>query len=275
MTIMVASNTPIRRARGGSETGEDATLASALVVVLQLVAVEFCAASGRMFFGRRDFQWVGAAFLDYVGYALLELVALVFGGFALRISHFVSPRSHDNAQVSCGSLAKMNPQPAQSLTIRRAERKDAALMLKLVHELATYEREPDAVMATEADLLRDGFGEAPLFHCLIAEWEGEAVGFALFFYNYSTWHGRPGIHLEDLFVRETQRGKGIGKALLKALAKEAIEKGCTRLNWHVLDWNQPAIDFYKRMGADVLPDWRICRVSGDALAALASASSLI
>jgi GNAT superfamily N-acetyltransferase len=168
----------------------------------------------------------------------------------------------------------MIPQPAQSLTIRRAERKDVALMLKLVHELATYERAPDAVVATEADLLRDGFGEAPLFHCLIAEWEGDGVGFALFFYNYSTWHGRPGIHLEDLFVRETQRGKGIGKALLKALAAEAIEKGCTRLNWHVLDWNQSAIDFYTRMGADVLPDWRICRVSGNALAQLARASSL-
>lgn len=156
------------------------------------------------------------------------------------------------------------------LVIRAANAQDVPLILQLIRELAMYERAPESAVATEADLLRDGFGANPLFHCLIAEHNGKPVGFALFFFNYSTWHGRPGIHLEDLFVREASRGAGVGKALLKAIAKEAARNGCTRLSWHVLDWNQPAIDFYQRMGAKVLSDWRICRVSGDALAELAA-----
>ncbi len=162
---------------------------------------------------------------------------------------------------------------SQSLAVRRAHRGDVQLIVQLIRELAEYEREPDAAMATEQDLLRDGFDTpAPLFHCLIAEWEKEPAGFALFFMNYSTWHGRPGIHLEDLFVRAHLRGRGIGKALLKAVAREAVERGCTRLNWHVLDWNQPAIDFYEHLGAKILKDWRICRVSRDDIAALADES---
>ena len=164
----------------------------------------------------------------------------------------------------------MNSTFAQSLTIRPAARADVALMVQLIHELAQYEREPDSAVASEADLLRDGFDTSnPLFHCLIAEWEGEPAAFALFFTNYSTWHGRPGIHLEDLFVRAQFRGRGIGKALLRAVAREAAAKGATRLNWHVLDWNQPAIDFYEHLGATILKEWRICRVSRDAIASLA------
>ena len=107
---------------------------------------------------------------------------------------------------------------------------------------------------------------------MIAEWEGEPTAFALFFTNYSTWHGQPGIHLEDLFVRAHLRGRGIGKALLKAVASEAVNRGCTRLNWHVLDWNEPAIHFYKHLGASILKDWRICRVSDEDIAALAGGS---
>jgi GNAT superfamily N-acetyltransferase len=167
----------------------------------------------------------------------------------------------------------MTSASSQSFFIRPAQRGDVQLMVQLIRELAEYEREPDAAVATEADLLRDGFDTpTPLFQCLIAEWEREPAGFAFFFTNYSTWHGTPGIHLEDLFVRAHLRGRGIGKALLKAVAREAVDKGCTRLNWHVLDWNQPAIDFYEHLGARILKDWRICRVSRDGIAALADAS---
>jgi GNAT superfamily N-acetyltransferase len=159
---------------------------------------------------------------------------------------------------------------APRLTIRSATRADVGLMVQLIRELAEYEREPDSAVVTEEDLLRDGFNTlTPLFQCLIAESDGEPAGFAFFFTNYSTWHGRPGIHLEDLFVRAHLRSRGIGKALLRAVAAEAAAKGCTRLNWHVLDWNQPAIDFYQHLGAKILQDWRICRVSYDGIASLA------
>ena|SRR5436305_8198704 len=159
-----------------------------------------------------------------------------------------------------------------NISVRLAKAEDVQLILQFIRELAEYERAPEQAVATEEDLLRDGFGPRPLFHCLIAEWNREPAGFALFFYNYSTWHGRPGVHLEDLYVRENRRGNGIGKALLSAVAREALANGCTRLNWHVLDWNRPAIDFYERMGATILQDWRICRVSGDALLSLARTS---
>ena len=155
------------------------------------------------------------------------------------------------------------------LVVRPAVPADASLMLELIHDLATYEREPQAVVATEDDLRRDGFGDHSLFQCLIAEYDGEPAGFAFFFFNYSTWHGRPGIHLEDLFVKPRFRGKGIGKELLKAVAAVAVEKQCTRLNWHVLNWNQSAIDFYEGIGAKSLDQWRVMRVSGEALKKLA------
>src|SRR5947208_14162068 len=135
------------------------------------------------------------------------------------------------------------------LTIRPATKADVGLILHFVRELADYERESQAVKATEADLERDGFCAAPKFRVVIAEWESEPAGFALFFYNYSTWQGGPGLYLEDLFVRPVFRGQGIGKALLAYLARVAVDEGCGRLVWAVLDWNTPAIEFYKSLGA--------------------------
>jgi len=160
-------------------------------------------------------------------------------------------------------------------SIRAATPADIPAILDLIRALATYERAPNAVKTTEADLLRDGFGEQPCFECLIAEEHGQATGFALYFYNYSTWRGRPGIHLEDLFVLPRFRGQGIGKALLARVAARAAERGCPRLQWNVLAWNQTAIDFYEGLGAQFLDEWRIMRVADEgirSLAALATAS---
>jgi GNAT superfamily N-acetyltransferase len=155
------------------------------------------------------------------------------------------------------------------ILIRPAVRADVPQILTFIRALAEYEREPDAVLATEEDLLRDGFGPNPFYFCLIAEQEGRPAGFAFYFFNYSTWLGRPGLYLEDLFVLPEFRGLGVGKALLQQVAAIAVEKGCPRLQWEVLDWNQPAIDFYKAMGADFLDEWRNVRVTGDALLRLA------
>ena len=155
------------------------------------------------------------------------------------------------------------------LSIRPAVKADVSQILAFIRALAAYEREPDAVTATEADLLRDGFGASPLFQCLIAEQDGTPAGFAFYFFNYSTWMGRPGLYLEDLFVLPEFRGSGIGKALLQRVAAIAVEKNCPRLQWEVLDWNTPAIDFYRAMGADFLDEWRNVRVTGEALRRLA------
>jgi GNAT superfamily N-acetyltransferase len=156
------------------------------------------------------------------------------------------------------------------MQIRRATEADVSTILKLVHALAEYEREPEAVRLGEVELRRDGFGPKPLFECLIADDDdGEAAGFALYFPIYSTWRG-PSIHLEDLFVIPAHRGHGIGKALLQRVAAIAAERGCARLQWDVLDWNQPAIDFYQSRGAIMLESWRIMRVTGAALVRLAS-----
>ena len=157
--------------------------------------------------------------------------------------------------------------------IRPATPADIPQILIFIRALATYEREPDAVTATEADLMRDGFGPNPFYFCLIAEHEGIPAGFALYFFNYSTWTGRPGLYLEDLFVHPEFRGFGIGKALLQQVAAIAVEKGCPRLQWEVLDWNTPAIDFYRAMGAEFLDAWRNVRVTGEALHRLATSSA--
>jgi len=156
------------------------------------------------------------------------------------------------------------------LHIRPATPADIPDILAFIRELAEYEREPASAIATPADLLRDGFGPTPRFHCLIALWDGQPVGFALYFYNYSTWRGHAGIYLEDLFVRPPFRGKGIGKALFSAVAAIAVEEGCPRFEWAVLDWNTPAIDFYNSLGAPPLSEWTIMRLSGDPLHALAA-----
>jgi len=173
--------------------------------------------------------------------------------------------------------------------IRPATPEDIPEMLAFIRELAEYEREPASAQATEADLLRDGFTEPRRFHALIAEcseWTADneerttdsvgqipalaPAGMALYFHNYSTWRGHMGIYLEDLFVRPRYRGRGIGKALLAEVAAIAVAEGCPRFEWAVLDWNTPALDFYRSLGAECLSEWRIMRVSGDALSALAS-----
>ena len=153
--------------------------------------------------------------------------------------------------------------------IRKATRDDVDVIVALVKELATFEREPLAATATRDDFLRDGFGEHPSFEVLIAEDEGTACGFAFYFFKYSTWTGRSTLHLEDLFVREAFRKRGYASRLMVALAKEALARDCRRFEWQVLDWNQGAIDFYESLGAEVMRSWLPVRVSGDALVALA------
>ena len=155
------------------------------------------------------------------------------------------------------------------LHLRPATRDDVPLILALIRELATYERDPDAVVATEEALLRDGFGERPLFQVTIAEWSGEPVGFAFWFLAYSTWRGQPTLYLEDLFVRPEARGRGIGKEMMRHLAGTALDLGCGRFVWQVLDWNTPSIEFYESLGGQVVREWLTCRVDGDALQALA------
>jgi GNAT superfamily N-acetyltransferase len=153
--------------------------------------------------------------------------------------------------------------------IRPATTADVPQILAFVRALAAYEREPDAAVATEEDLLRDGFGPNPFYFCLIADYDGTPAGFALYFFNYSTWAGRPGIYLEDIFVQPEFRSLGIGKALLREVAAIAVKNNCTRLQWEVLDWNTSAIDFYRAMGAEFLDEWRNVRLGGSALQRLA------
>jgi GNAT superfamily N-acetyltransferase len=155
------------------------------------------------------------------------------------------------------------------LEIRKAQPQNVGTILQMIRGLAEYERAPHMAQATEADLLRDGFGPDPKFHCVIADWEGTPAGFALYFYNYSTWKGRPGIFLEDLFVWPQFRGKGIGKALLLHVAKIAVAENCGRYDWQVLDWNTPSIEFYEGLGAKRMSEWLPMRIEGDALLELA------
>ena len=155
------------------------------------------------------------------------------------------------------------------LNIRIANASDIPLILQFIRELAEYEKAPEKAVATAEDLRRHGFGADPKFRVLIAEWESEPAGFSLFFYHYSTWVGRPTLFLEDVFVRPRFRGQGIGKALLLRLAKVAVEEGCGRFEWQVLDWNTPAIEFYQSLGAKPMKEWLTMRVSGEELRALA------
>lgn len=160
-----------------------------------------------------------------------------------------------------------------SVNIRRARASEAGLVLDLVRELAEYEKLSHEVEATEAMIADALFGSDPRLFCAIAEWNGEPVGFAVWFLNFSTFSGRHGIYLEDLYVRPSHRGKGLGKALLVYLAKECVDNGWSRLQWTVLDWNAPSIAFYKSLGAVMLDDWTLCRVSGPALTRLAGSAS--
>jgi GNAT superfamily N-acetyltransferase len=154
------------------------------------------------------------------------------------------------------------------IAIRPAVPADVPLILRLVRELADYEREPDAVVATEA-MLADALFKHAHAEAVIAELDGAAVGFALFFHNFSTWTGKPGLYLEDLYVTPQARGAGAGKALLRHLAGLALDRGCGRFEWSVLDWNTPAVQFYRAMGAQAMDEWTVQRVSGDALERLA------
>ena len=157
-----------------------------------------------------------------------------------------------------------------TLNVRPAVEPDVATILQFIRDLAEYEREPDAVLATEETLGQALFGRDPAAEALIAESNGAPIGFALFFHNFSTWAGRRGLYLEDLYVTPAARNSGAGKALLVALAKLAVERGCARFEWSVLDWNDPAIGFYKSLGATPMDEWTVFRLDGNALATLAS-----
>ena len=185
-------------------------------------------------------------------------------------------------------LATNSQSQMTTASIRPATPTDVPTILRFIRELAEYERALDKVVATEADLLRDGWGLAPdgqtpldpapppRFRTLIADWRSgpdaafEPAGFALFFTSYSTWVGHHGIRLEDLYVTPALRGHGIGKALLRELARTTVSEGCARLEWDVLTWNEPSINVYKRIGAETMQAWHIMRLSGDALHSLAS-----
>jgi len=159
---------------------------------------------------------------------------------------------------------------AAGLVIRAAGQKDRDLVFAFIRELAEYEKLLDQVDATPEDIARALFSPQPRVFCDIADFDRAPAGFALWFYNYSTFRGRHGIFLEDLFVRPALRGKGIGKALLVHLAKRAVAEDCSRVEWSVLDWNEPSIAFYKSLGAKAMDEWTIFRLSDDALARLAS-----
>ena len=155
------------------------------------------------------------------------------------------------------------------LSIRAARPADRDLVFAFVRELADYEKLPHEVDATPAAIERALFAPSPLVFCDIAEWDDAPAGFALWFYNFSTFRGRHGIYLEDLFVRPSFRGKGLGKALLSNLAKRAKAEGCARVEWSVLDWNEPSIEFYESLGAKALDEWTVFRLTDDALRRLA------
>jgi GNAT superfamily N-acetyltransferase len=158
--------------------------------------------------------------------------------------------------------------------IRKAEKKDAQLILDFIKALAEYENLTDMVIATVADIENNLFSEKPVAEVIIGDFEGKAVGFALYFYNFSTFLGKPGIYLEDLFVLRPMRGKGFGKQLLACLAKFAVEKGCGRMEWSVLDWNTPSIEFYKSLGAEIQKEWLLNRLTGEELVKLAEEGGL-
>ncbi len=163
----------------------------------------------------------------------------------------------------------MSAPASPSPSLRAATAADVPLILGFIRELAAYEQLEHQVVATESLLAEQLFGAHPAAEVVIAELDGATVGFALFFHNFSTFLGRPGLFLEDLYVQPHARGSGVGKALLRHLAGLAVARGCGRMDWNVLDWNAPAIGFYEKLGADVLPDWRTCRLSGEALRMLA------
>ena len=171
----------------------------------------------------------------------------------------------------CLIVAKM-PDAMPAVTIAAAQPADVPAIYDLIHALADYEKLSHEVTGSADDLQQHLFGDRPYAEALIARVNDTPVGFALFFHNYSTFLMQPGIYLEDLFVLPDYRGQGIGKALLQQVGQLAVERGCGRLDWNVLDWNSPAIAFYQRMGAEIKPEWQLCRVTGDALRRMANAA---
>ncbi|MFN7021720.1 MAG: GNAT family N-acetyltransferase [Phycisphaerales bacterium] len=164
---------------------------------------------------------------------------------------------------------------AERARVRPAVPGDIPLILSLIRELAEYERAPEQAVATpellESNLFGAGLGRGPTVECVIGEIDGRAEGFALYFHNFSTWLGKPGLYLEDLFVRPGSRGLGLGKALFRHVAGVAVARGCGRMEWSVLDWNTPAIEFYRSMGAVAMDEWTVHRLTGEALNRAASA----
>lgn len=158
------------------------------------------------------------------------------------------------------------------MIIRKGTQTDMPAVLSLIKELAVFEKEPDAVVVTEEDLVRDGFSQNPLFHCFVAEVNDQIIGIALYYYRYSTWKGKT-IHLEDLIVREKERGIGTGMALYKEVIKQGEKDGVRRIEWAVLDWNQNAIDFYEKTGAKVLSDWRLVQMDEQGIEAFLKSNS--
>lgn len=159
------------------------------------------------------------------------------------------------------------------MNIRKGHQQDMPAVLELIRELAVFEKEPDAVVVTVADLQRDGFGENPLFHTFVAEVDGQIVGMALYYYRYSTWKGKT-IHLEDLIVKEKMRGSGIGFQLYSEVIAQGKRDGVRRIEWAVLDWNTPAIDFYEKSGAKVLDDWRVAQMNESGIEAFLNTNKL-
>ena len=170
-------------------------------------------------------------------------------------------------------MPERHPTRVPGLFIRSAERGDVALLLSLIRELAEFEKLLDRVEADEATLAGELFGSRPVAEALIAELDGEPVGFAVFFHNFSTFVGRKGLYLEDLYVKPHARRRGVGRALITFVAKIAVERRCGRFEWSVLDWNTRAVDFYRSLGAVAMDEWTVQRVTGDALERLAKAGS--
>jgi GNAT superfamily N-acetyltransferase len=183
----------------------------------------------------------------------------------MSLQSLPSPPADDGA----GPSAATSPAAPPAFSVRPAQVNDVVAIVGLIRELAEFEQLSHLVKVTPELLRPQLFGERPVAEALVAEVGGKVVAFALFFTNFSTFLGQPGLYLEDLYVQPAQRQLGIGRSLLTRLAALAVERHCGRFEWSVLDWNANAIDFYQRMGASVLPDWRICRVTGDALQAMA------
>ena len=162
---------------------------------------------------------------------------------------------------------------SENFSIRAATVADVSIILELIKALATYERAPDEVVATEQGLTEVLFGKKPAAEVLLAFENDRAVGFAVFFHNFSTWLGKPGLYLEDLFVRPEDRGKGYGRALLVCLAKIARDRSCGRMEWAVLNWNEPAIKFYRKLGANPMREWTVFRLTPDDIAKLADSAT--